>query len=417
MYRRQILLSLIAIAASQTACQRNLGPVLRIAGLKGALPPRLIGSFEASQADSFRLQVNTQEDIGQLFQKLRQWQAPAPTASGPQIPLINRSRTSAIANWLSLGDYWLTAAIQQQLIQPIAVDTISAWSDLSPVWQSLLKRSQNGLLAPTGQVWGTPYRWGNLVIVYAPSRFEQLKLDPPRRWADLWEEPWQTQLAGRISLPNHPRIVLGIVLKSLGLSVNTPRPSEQSEVVATLAKVQRLVRAYMSTNYLQSLLQEDIWLAVGWSTDMRPILAQQKQLKAIVPEPGTLLSADLWVSPQVPLPDAADATGSNDSASPATNERRPGQGSLYQPTQLDQDWLSYWWNPDVTTPLSLFSDGLAPRLINTDIAADDLQKLDLASEGLLIPTQSQLANSEFIEPLPNIADTYGELWEQLRRSE
>ena len=298
---------------------------------------------------------------------------------------------SAIADWVSLSDYWLAAAIEQQLIRPMTIEQMPDWAGLPDIWQTLLQRNQDGFPSSTGAIWGAPYRWGNLVMVYSPRQFERLNLAPPKHWHDLWSEPWQA-LAGRISFPNHPRIVLGIILKSLGYSANDPNPSFHPDVPEKLNYLRRLVRVYTSVNYLQSLIQEDIWLAIGWSTDIRPVLAQYRQLSASVPDPGTLLSADVWVKP-------------NGKSSP---------GAVTELTDLDQAWLSHWWQSSTTTPFSLFSQGLSPLLIGNTSTGADNSAAQLPND-VLLPSTTQLEHSEFLEPLPpDGVDNYTKLWQELR---
>jgi hypothetical protein len=67
------------------------------------------------------------------------------------------------------------------------------------------------------------------------------------------------------------------------------------------------------------------------------------------------------------------------------------------------------------TPLTLFSQGLSPLLVDPSAAA---QASDFSEESVFIPTPEQLANSEFIVPLPEEAiAAYNQLWLQLRRGE
>ncbi|NJN20909.1 MAG: hypothetical protein HC812_06560 [Leptolyngbya sp. RL_3_1] len=140
------------------------------------------------------------------------------------------------------------------------------------------------------------------------------------------------------------------------------------------------VKTYGSTDYLQPLLREDTWLAVGWSTDVLPRLENYRQLAAVVPDPGTLLSADVWVRP-----DRAAAL-----------------------TPLDQQWLSYWLDPAVAEPLQVFSYGASPLLLT--------QSPDQSTPAnhRLLPTLKQRQNSDFLLPLaPDSQAIYQDLWRRL----
>lgn len=401
MYRRTLLISLVALAVTQGACQPTASKILKVLALKGSLPPQLMAKFRQGLPADVRLQLQARRHIIDLFTQLQWWsQADVPVESASPWWWPWGSSSIQRPDWVSLGDYWLSAAIRQHLIQPFDGDAIPGGAGLPTQWRSLVTRNSQGQVDPQGQVWAMPYRWGSLVMVYLPQQFKRLGLAPPTHWQDLWEEPWRSQLAGRIALPDHPRMVLGIILKALNHSVNDPNPKQYSEVPEIFDALRSLVRVYAAEDYLQSLLQEDIWLAVGWSTDIRPILKQNQQLRAVVPQPGTLLSADVWVHPNGPSP-LKDT-------------------ELYRPTEYDQAWLSFFWREDNLTLLNQLSDGLSPLLIDPNLDAE----LEDAGTDLLIPSAEQLTNSEFLHPLfwegednPSLTQTrddYLELWQSLR---
>lgn len=385
MDRRTLLLSLLALAGSQTACQSEATQTLRVAALKSTLPPPVITAFRQQLPPSVRLKIDIDQDIAALFQRLQNSRNPA-AAKSPKIslPIIGSSRSQGLANWVSLGDYWLQAAIAQQLIQPLPTDTIPGLSQLPAAWTSLLRRDRQGFPVDDGPLWATPYRWGTLAMVYSHRTFKELGWQPTH-WKDLWRD----DLTGRIALPNHPRLTLGIALKSLGYSANDVAPQQHSDFVTALDKLPQQVKIYASVDYIQPLIQGDIALAVGWAADIRPLVTQYQQLRAIVPNPGTLLSADVWVSPT-------------------------GNAAPYTPavlTEVDQQWLTYWWQSETQDTFSRRSDGLSPLLLRpeTQVAAE------LTAETLLLPNSAQLNQSEFLYPLSESAvEEYTALWKQLR---
>ena len=122
------------------------------------------------------------------------------------------------------------------------------------------------------------------------------------------------------------------------------------------------------------------------------MLSRYRYLQAVAPDPGTLLSADIWTKPNLQAT-ASDATTLSD---------------------FEQAWLSYWWQPEIVTPLSLLAQGLSPLLLSDQPPEFSFE---LAANTVL-PTPQQLQQSEFVEPLAEtaIAD-YNQLWQQLRGRE
>jgi len=159
------------------------------------LPPQILGNFKDALQAAVALKVRTPQSLADLFQQLQLWHAaiqPPDASSAPNS-----------VDWVCLSDYWLLPAIRQELISPLDnAAQLSGWETLPPAWSTLLQRNQQGLLAADGPVWGTPYRWQHLMMVYDRRRFTQWNWEPTT-WADLL----RPELQERISLPDHPRLV------------------------------------------------------------------------------------------------------------------------------------------------------------------------------------------------------------------
>lgn len=48
-------------------------------------------------------------------------------------------------------------------------------------------------------------------------------------------------------------------------------------------------------NYLKSFSVGDVWVAVGWSSDVVPAAKRMSNVAVVVPKSGSSLWADLWV--------------------------------------------------------------------------------------------------------------------------
>lgn len=55
------------------------------------------------------------------------------------------------------------------------------------------------------------------------------------------------------------------------------------------------VRLFDSQNYLKAFGVEDVWIAVGWSSDILPAAKRMSNIAVIVPKSGASLWADFWV--------------------------------------------------------------------------------------------------------------------------
>ncbi len=375
MRRRKLLtvmggVSLVALAAS---CQSVPANSLKIAMLEGSVPPQLIQAFKGQRSEAEGVTVIPANSLLKLYQMLQGWQRPDEhdTETPPTL--------QPVANWLTLGDYWLTSAIQQQLIQPIDVNGLAYWGDLPAPWIELLRRDAVGQLSQTGDIWGVPYRWSNLAMVYDPSKLA--------RDASLlqWEDLLRPELSRRVVLPDHPRLVIGLGLKAMGASANVDDPAQVPGLVDFLKALHQQVRFYSSDHYLETLIVGNASAVVGWTEEIQPVLKQYRQFSGVVPGPGTLVGADLWVQPK-----AAETIAFADS------------------------WLDFCLSPEFADLLAGYSQGVSPRWLglSPQQLPDALQKYPFLS-----PHPSTQAESDFLLPLSEAAQArYWDMWKTLRES-
>lgn len=381
MNRRTFLASTAALSAATlaTGCQRGGAEDLRVAILANSVPTQLIRAF---QQQGEPLGATAQPSLLDLFKLLQTWQAQAAEQEPAQAQLLRwpwGQSGPRQAHWVTLGDSWLGAAIQQRLIQPVDVAAIAAWNDLADPWPQLVQRNRQGRSHGNGDFWGVPYRFSGLSILYDPRRLPPGE-PPIRRWADLL----RPDLRRRVILPDHPRLVLGLALKALGASANEDNPGAVDGLPEFLADLHQQVRAYDSQRFLETLIVGDATAVVGWTHDILAILPQYRSFAAITPAEGTVLSADLWVQP------AAIA------ASP------PGAAA----------WADFCLGETFATQLAIYGQGTSPRLWGRD-PADWPEALGRYPTLRLTPEVQD--NSDFLQPLGAAAKArYQDLWTTMR---
>mgnify|MGYP000005122113 CR=1 FL=1 len=379
----------LALGGLLTGCNRQDQAALTIRLLKNSVPAQLVGAFEKSlRGQQVNLDFKPEPQLQTLFTLLQTWKQPrqpSPQRFPIEIPFLSQPSTANPADLVTLGDYWLATAIQQKLIQPLESGLWQQWPQVPAKWQAIVTRNQGGLPDPKGRVWAAPYRWGSTVILYRTDLFREKNLQPPTDWSDLWRD----DLRGHISLLDQPREVIGLTLKRLDKSYNTIDLKTAPSLETDLRSLHQQVKFYSSDNYLQPLLLGDTWVAVGWSTDALPLMQRNQPIGAVFPRSGTALWSDLWVQP------IASQTA------PAT------QALLSQ-------WINFCWTPEIAPQLSLLSDAASPILTALDAATfpKELQK-----NPLLLPSQSLLDRSEFLEPLPkSTVESYQSLWAKVRQA-
>lgn len=383
MDRRSFLFGIAALSTTLTGCNTSNQSAFRIRSLKNSIPVQLPNEFR-KQLTEFKetpIDIKPENQLQTLFTNLQTWkqQAGKPVPDrNPILPFLG-GQSEAVPDLVTMGDYWLSVAIRQQLIQPLDPKAWQLWNQLPDRWKKIVTREN--------QVWGAPYRWGATVLVYRTDIFRDRTLTPPKDWADLWRE----DLRGRIALLDQPREIIGLTLKKLGQSYNTADLTKVPNLESELAALNRQTRFYSSDSVLQSLLVDDVWMAVAWSTDVLQAMKRNPSIAGVFPTSGTALFTDLWVRP----------TGTVLSNSKAAQS-------------LTGQWINFCWQPSIASQLSLFSQAASPILSTLDPATFPEP---LRQNALLVPPTELLDRSEFLEPVSDTTlEQYRSLWAKIRGS-
>lgn len=324
---------------------------LKIMGLLGAIPSKVISQFESTFP--LKVEFKAESSPAKVWQELQKDQD-----SSPQL--------------FSIGDAWLDQAIAQSLIQPLSSELLAKslqWQQLSPLWQQSVTRNN--------QVWGFPYRWGTTAIAY---RSDKLNFEI-NQWSDLWRQ----ELTGKLTLPDDAREVIGIALKKIGQPYQLDNLNANPDMLARLSQelksLQAQVLTYSSEHYLQSLLSDDSLVAVGWSSDMHRAKRQNpNNLKVVIPQDGTALWSDVWVIPK--------------------------GVSAIAPVG---EWMDFCLTPNIAAQITVLTDAVSTSSDLTQVPSS--VKTDLIK---FLPPEI-FNKSEIIAPLPPSTLTqYQDLWTKLR---
>ncbi|ACB50463.1 periplasmic polyamine-binding protein of ABC transporter [Crocosphaera subtropica ATCC 51142] len=358
---------------------------LRVLLLQGSIPPQLLKAFRQNLSSKPSLDFKPQGQLKELFSLLETWQGKDKNETGvwqeiPKIPVINPPPPS-LSDFVTLGDVWLADAIKKELIEPLNLTQIENWNQLPSRWQTLVKRDQQGQLQDNGLIWGAPYRWGTTLIAYRSDKLDW----QPQDWSDLWDQ----RLSDRISVVDQYREVMGLTLKKLGQSYNTEKLDQVPQLKTELLALNQQVKYYSSDHYLQPLVVGDVWVSVGWSNEIIPLVTKNRNIKAVVPTSGTSIWSDVWVKPKA----------------------KESQNKL---SETAKQWLNFCWQPQAAKLISLFADAASPMI-------DRIDKKELSSEvinnPLLFIDPAIFEQCEFLQPLSKqVEEQYISLWQDVRKS-
>lgn len=135
--------------------------------------------------------------------------------------------------------------------------------------------------------YSVPYLWGTVGIGYDASVLPE----PPDSWSVLWDARYK----GKISMLNDQREVFGVVLRSMGYSLNTRDPAVIERAKEKLIRQKPLVKTYTSEHYDQLLASGEVVLAHGWGGPVARAMAERPSIRYVVPKEGGTIWSDCLV--------------------------------------------------------------------------------------------------------------------------
>src|SRR5450755_3566763 len=158
--------------------------------------------------------------------------------------------------------------------------------------------------------------WGTNGIGYNEKMIKALMPDAP---LDGWRLVFDPAVASKlakcgISVLDSPAEMMRAVLNYLGRDPNSQKPEDLALAETTLLKIRPYIRNINSSEYIESLANGDLCVAVGYSGDVLQARDRAREankgieIKYAVPKEGSILWFDMLAIPKdAPDPDSAYA--------------------------------------------------------------------------------------------------------------
>ena len=192
------------------------------------------------------------------------------------------------------SDYMIQKMRENDLLAEINFDNVPNIDQIDPAYMEMATSFD-----PENK-YSVPYCWGTVGILYNPARLEELGVEPPTTWADLWDE----RLSGEILMQDSVRDAFMVALKKDGFSMNSTSEEELQQAKQALIDQKSLVQAYVIDQVRDKMIGGEAAVGVIYSGEMLYIqeeVANQGAdftLEYVLPEEGTNLWLDCWVIPK-----------------------------------------------------------------------------------------------------------------------
>lgn len=273
------------------------------------------------------------------------------------------------------SDYMIQKMVENDLLAEIDFDNIPNIDQIDPEY---MERSK--AFDPENK-YSVPYTWGTVGILYNDKRLEELGVEPPDSWMDLWDP----RLSGEILMQDSVRDAFMCTLKPLGYSLNSTDPGELEEAKELLIQQKPLVQAYVIDQVRDKMLGEEAAVGVIYSGEMLYLqeLAEGKDfhLEYVIPQEGTNLWIDSWVIPK--------------------NARNKENA---------EKWIDFLCRPDIAKRNFEYITYATPNR-----GAFELLDPELQQNKAVFPDWDSLQNAEVYQYLGDEVDSlYNELWKEVK---
>src|SRR3954449_555993 len=255
--------------------------------------------------------------------------------------------------------YILPALVATDLIAPLHRRYLSNSKTLSPIFQNLP--------ADPGTRYTVPWQWGTSGIAY--------RIDKVNAQVDSWAVFQDPRYAGKMTMMDDAREVIGSQLRYRGHSLNSTNPEHLSRAKADAISAKKQLRAYISAPVKAQLISGDIWISQLRNGDTAQARAEQPDLAYVVPKEGCTIWTDLMCIPR----------------------SSPNQRAAHE-------WMNYILRPEVGAAISRATGYGTPNAAAAEMLVPPVP----------YPTEAELKRLEYPADLGKETATWDRIWTEIK---
>lgn len=193
---------------------------------------------------------------------------------------------------LRAGKVYDVAVIDNPFVPELAVEGLVAEIDYRnvPNFKNISPNFRDLVFDP-GNRYSVTYNWGLTGLILRGDMLPQAVT----RWADLWDP----RFAGRVLVWDLQRYLIGIVLQSLGFSINSENPAELEAALQRLLvlRAQDRTAGWAPELSEQTLASGEVVLMYGFAGDVLRARARNLDIRYVLPAEGSIQWGDNFVIP------------------------------------------------------------------------------------------------------------------------
>jgi spermidine/putrescine transport system substrate-binding protein len=266
------------------------------------------------------------------------------------------------------SDYMITIMRELDLLAELNYDNIPNFENISDTFRD----------PPydPGNKYSIAYQWGTSGIGYDLNYFEEA----PDSWAHIFDPAIASQYAGKMTMLNDSREVIGAALKYLGYSLNSTNEAELEEAKELLIQQKQWVSAYDSEAFGDLIASGDAIIGHGWSGGYFMAAAEADNVWYVIPQEGAVVWTDNLAIPKT------------------------------APSKYTAEvFINYLLRPEVGAKITNFTWYGSPNA-----ASDEFIDPEIREEPAIYPPPEVMDKLEFIRDVGEATTLYDRVWTEIK---
>ena len=191
---------------------------------------------------------------------------------------------------ICISDYCIERMRAKDLLQTIDKSKIPNLANINKGKLDLLS------VCDPGNNYAVPYFCGSMGIFFNKTKLDQMKVDYPKSWKDLFNPA----LKGELLMQSSVRDLYTVALKMHGFSVNSTSKEEIDICTEDFIKQKPYVQGYATDQVKEKILSGESAIAPLTSGDVQYVYVEggSDDYCFVVPEEGTQIFIDAWCIPK-----------------------------------------------------------------------------------------------------------------------
>ncbi len=268
------------------------------------------------------------------------------------------------------SDYIIPSMVERDMIEPVNLESISNF-------KNLIDDYVDQEFDP-GNKYSIPFMGNTLSLGVNPDSIG-VNVSNIKSYTDLWNP----KLKNKLVVLDDQRMIIGMILKSLGYSANDTDPKHLEEAKKKMVDLLPNIKAFDSDSPKQMMVNGEASGGLVWGPEIALAQREGANFETIIPEEGLLITMDNWVIPKG-----------------AKNK------------ELAEKFINFILEPEISAEIAQHQP-----YINPNKEARKLIDEEILNNIAIYPPEEEIERLEYIKDIGEAIQLYDRVWSEAKGSQ